>query len=83
MNDRLKVDGISINTRRRVEQLVEEAQREGHSTIDLSEVEFMSRSVADEFVHHKIESDIQLCGLQEPIRDLIDAVEASKKVVPN
>lgn len=69
-----KVNEDSIATRNRANQIIQEARKNGYTTVDLSGVEFVSRSVADELAHHKAESDIELQGLQDSVEAFVRAV---------
>lgn len=74
MSGEYTIDETSINTRRRAESLAAAARESGCSAIDLSNVEFVSRSVADELVHQSIEHDLHLTGLDGDVRVMVDAV---------
>lgn len=70
----LKIDETAINTRRRAEQIAQRARLREYSAIDLSNVEFISRSVADELVHQSMQHDLELCGLNDEVSAMVDAV---------
>lgn len=74
MNDTLVVDREAIHLRRHATKLMQEAHENGYQTIDVSNVEFVSRSVADELVHLSGKFDIQLNGLRGEVASMIDIV---------
>jgi hypothetical protein len=53
---------------------MKEARAGGYRTLDLSNVEFVSRSVADEFLHLSDEFEIELDGLHGDARSMIEVV---------
>jgi anti-anti-sigma regulatory factor len=78
-----EIQDAAIHTRRRAEQIAEEAKDCNCTEIDLSGVEFVSRSVADELFHQSEEYDLQLVGLQEEVRKMVQAVSGKpQKVSP-
>ena len=68
----------SLTTRRAIANLVEEVLEAGYDVIDLSEVEFISRSVADELVFQSEVRDIKLQGLSGDVKKMIAAVDGTK-----
>jgi len=74
MSDIYKVEQESIHLRRQAKKIVEQAAKEGCSTIDLSAVEFVSRSVADELIHRSEQHDVDLVGLEGDVDMMIEAV---------
>jgi len=74
MNDALIVSDSAIQIRRNATELMEDAHESGYSAVDLSRVEFVSRSVADELIHRSNMYDIDLIGLEGDVNSMIDAV---------
>lgn len=74
MSQQLSVDRSAIHLRRKAAEIVEEANELGCEAIDLSQVEFVSRSVADELLQKSEYHDIELIGLSESVDQMIDAV---------
>ena len=74
MSDIYKVEQESIHLRRQAKEMVDNAAEEGYSTIDLSAVEFVSRSVADELIHKSEQHDVELVGLEGDVDMMIEAV---------
>lgn len=75
MSDVIEVKEASINTRRHVERLVGKAHSKGCSTIDLSNVEFVSRSVADEIVHQRERDMVDFEGLEGDVAKMVSIIE--------
>ena len=82
MTDKYQVKETTINTRRRAEQLAERATSEGCSVLDLTGVEFISRSVADELVHQSQANGLELVGLTGDTKKMVDIVADSETAVP-
>lgn len=74
MNGVLQVQETTINTRRRAEEIVTEARERDCTTIDLQNVEFISRSVADELVHQVESTDVELVGLSGDVKIMYEVV---------
>ena len=74
MSDSFPIKANSIIARKKAAKLAEEAMNNGFSTIDLSQVEFVSRSVADELVHYREEYDLEYSGVQNEVEAMIKAV---------
>ena len=77
MSDKYVIGEESIITRRYAEQVSEEARKSGCSAIDLSNVDSISRSVADEFVHQTNNSDLSLTGQTGDVKKIIEIVASS------
>lgn len=75
MSDEIQVQEASINTRRHVERLVGKAHSQGCSTIDLSNVEFVSRSVADEIVHQMEREMVEFEGLEGDVAEMVQLIK--------
>lgn len=74
MNDNIKIKETSINTRRRAKTIAENAIENGYDAVDLSNVEFVSRSVADEFVHQAEEKDLEIVGQEGDVEKMFNVV---------
>jgi anti-anti-sigma regulatory factor len=74
MSAALRVDKKTISTRAAAKEILEEAQEEGHDTVDLSKVESISQSVADEFLTSAQTAGLKLSGLQGEVKKVILAV---------
>lgn len=81
MGKKYIIDEDSIITRRAAEGFVEQARKNRCSAIDFSNVESISRSVADEFVHRTKDSNLSLTGLSGDVQTVINIVRNSKKPV--
>lgn len=64
----------TLSTRQKATQLVRDAHSQGYETLDLSNVEFMTRSVADELRYYADNGEIELSGLQGEAKELFDLV---------
>jgi anti-anti-sigma regulatory factor len=82
MSDVIKVKEASIDTRRRVERLVGRAHSNDCSTIDLSNVEFVSRSVADEIVHQMDREMVHFEGINGDVAKMVDIVRQNGEPQP-
>lgn len=80
MNDTLKIKAESVTTRSRARDIAEEAASEGYQSIDFSTVEFVSRSVADEFVHQAEEHNLELRTQSGPVDRMFKAVREQNPV---
>lgn len=76
--DKVEIKADTITTRRKAAQVVEEATDSGASVIDLSEVEFISRSAADEFLAVATD-DIEIVGAKDDVKRMLDAVKQTAK----
>ncbi len=68
------VESDAIITRNKAEQIASAAKEQECSAIDLINVEFVSRSVADELNHHSKQYDLELVNVQDPVQSLLDVV---------
>lgn len=68
------VEEESIHTRRRARNIVESASDQGYSAIDISRVEFIGRSVADELIQGSIEHDLDLIKPTDEVEQMLDIV---------
>src|SRR5699024_7844975 len=65
----------SLIARRYARRMLDSACPSRYSAIDLSRVEFVSRSVADELVRHARRYSIELVGHAGDVTAMIDAIE--------
>lgn len=72
------VEEETLTTRQRAEFLVQTARENDCSVLDLSRVEFMSRSVADEFRYHQEKGAIELVGLSGSAKEMFDIVNGKE-----
>jgi len=77
MSKRYVVEESSIITRRQAEQFADEARANGCSALDLSKVDSVSRSVADELVHQTTDSELKLTGLTGDVRKMVEIISDS------
>lgn len=77
MSEKYVVEESSIITRRRAGQLVSDARESECSAIDLSNVDSISRSVADELVHQTMDSELALMGLTGDVRKMVEIITKS------
>ena len=80
MTDTLKIKAESVTTRSRARDIAEHAASEGYQSIDFATVEFVSRSVADEFVHQAEKHNLELQTYSGPVTQMIDAVQKKNPV---
>jgi hypothetical protein len=78
MTDTLVVDETTLSTRQRAERLVQEAHENGCSTLDLTSVEFITRSVADEFRYFRERGEIEFTGLNGAAKEVYDVVSGQQ-----
>ncbi|WP_058826719.1 hypothetical protein [Haloferax sp. Q22] len=74
LNDR------SINTRSYAEEVVKEAIKKGCTTLDLSKVEIISRSAADELHHYERTNEVEIVGLNGEPAQMYDIVKRDDPV---
>lgn len=74
MSNKYVISEDSIITRRYAKRIADEARTKDCSAIDLSNVESISRSVADELVHQTNDSDLRLTGMSGDVRKIIQIV---------
>ena len=80
MNASFTIDTESITTRRRAEAIAESAVSEGFHALDFSQVEFVSRSVADEFIHQASCHDLDLRGRTGDVTQMFEMVEGRNPI---
>lgn len=66
----------SLSTRKKAKEIAREAEREGRQKIDLTGVEFISRSFADEIVQQAEERGLQIVGAEGDVARMLDVVRA-------
>lgn len=78
MKNVMTVNTKTLSTRQKAKRLVQEAHASGNAVLDLSNVEFMTRSVADELRYFEDQGEIELQGLRGPVREMYQVVCGSK-----
>lgn len=81
MSDALVVERDSIHLRRHATAIMDKAKSEGYRSVSLANVEFVSRSVADELIHLSEEYDIDLEYLDGDVGEMVEAVSYNLSVV--
>ena len=74
MTEAFTIETESITTRRRAAAIVESAVSEGYQALDFAPVEFVSRSVADEFIDQATTHDIALRGRSGDVDQMFERV---------
>jgi len=64
----------SLSTREKAKQMARETEREGREAIDLEDVEFVSRSFADELVKQADERGLDVVGGARDVRATLEVV---------
>lgn len=64
----------SLSTRKKAEEIAREAERLGRDEIDLSGVEFISRSFADELVNQSQTRNLPIVGAEGNVAEMLDIV---------
>lgn len=82
MSDSLKIHQDAVSTRNKARSISEEVTDGGHESLDLSNVEFISRSVADEFVQQSQSKDFDLVGAEDDVADMIEIVKRGRQAAP-
>lgn len=80
MTDTFIISTESITTRRRAEAIADSAVSEGCRILDFSHVEFVSRSVADEFIHQASSHDIEFRGRSGDVIRMFEMIEKRNPV---
>ncbi|WP_148263663.1 hypothetical protein [Halopiger xanaduensis] len=81
MPDKFVVEDDAIITRNRAREIGRDARQIGCDEIDLSNVEFVSRSVADELVYQSQKGDISLIGLRDEVEEMINLIDGSSSAI--
>lgn len=68
----------SLTTRKKVQRLVDEMYKNDCGGLDLTRVEFISRSVADELRYYCETDGIRLTGLNDSVRELFEYVAGTE-----
>lgn len=82
MGEVLQVEKGEIHTRNMIGRLVEEAKQNDLSEIDVSNVEFVSRSVADEIVHQMDEHQVEFRGMSGDVKKMVEIVKQDQNLPP-
>lgn len=64
----------SLSTRKKAKEIARDAERQGMQEIDLTGVEFVSRSFADEIVKQADERGLKIVGADEDVERMLDVV---------
>ena len=64
----------SLSTREKAKQMAREAEREGREAIDLADVEFVSRSFADELVKQADKRGLEIVGGARDVQATLEVV---------
>lgn len=80
MTDVMAVNEETLSTRQKAERLVQEAHQQDCTALDLTSVEFMTRSVADELRYFQERGEIELQGLNGSAKEMYDVV--TRREVP-
>lgn len=76
MSQEYIVRGSSINTRQQASSIVEQAVNSGCKAIDLTNVEFVSRSSADELSVLADEYDLELRGASGDVEKMFEVIRS-------
>lgn len=82
MSEPYVVNQDAISTRNRAKSIARKVTHGNHDQLDLSEVEFVSRSVADELVKQSESSGFELKGMDGDVEDMFDLVQRGRKAAP-
>lgn len=74
MTRAMAVNEKTLSTRQKAEKLVKEAQQNHCGALDLTSVEFITRSVADELRYFEDQGEIELRGLHGATREMYEVV---------
>lgn len=80
MNDVVCVNDESVSTRRYAREISENAADNGANALDLSRVEFVSRSVADELLHQAEQRNLELRNADGEVAAVLAAVRGDAPV---
>lgn len=80
MSESLIIGETCLSTRKKVQQIMERAHQDNYTILDLSQVGFISRSVADELRYYRDKDDIQIVGLNGSVKEMFDAVAGTDLV---
>jgi len=78
MKNVMTVNTNTLSTCQNVKLLIQEVHASGNAVLDLSNVEFMTRSVADELRYFEDQDEIELQGLHGPVKKMYQVVCGSK-----
>lgn len=74
MSKVMRIDDESVSTRRYAKELAKRVDHDGADALDLSGVEFISRSVADELLHQSERREFELRNAESEVAAMLDAV---------
>ncbi|MEZ3115242.1 hypothetical protein RYH80_04815 [Halobaculum sp. MBLA0147] len=74
MTEVVSVDDDSVSTRRYAREIAEDAAANGADALDLTGVEFVSRSVADELLHQSERRNLELRHAEGEVAEMLNAV---------
>lgn len=74
-----KVIASIVSSRDAIQRMLEQHSSTEEVVLDFQNVEFISRSVADELVHQKEKRNIKFINLNSSIEDMIQLVSMRKK----
>lgn len=72
---KMVVSKKSLSTREKARRMVKRAKSENYEIIDLSKVEFVSRSFADELKKRSNEKGIEIRGINGNVKKMFKVVE--------
>ena len=78
MKNVMTVNDETLSTRQKAKQLVQEAHKSDCAALDLTNVEFMTRSVADELRYYEDHDQIELRGLRGTAKEMYKVVSGSE-----
>ena len=78
MKNVMTVDEETLSTRQKAKRLVKKAHESDCSVLDLTNVEFMTRSVADELRYYEDQDQIRLRGLRGTAKEMYETVSGSE-----
>lgn len=68
----------TLTTREKAKELIRDADNKGIDTLDFSNVEFISRSFADEILTQSNSRDISIEGVNESVKKMFKVVKGEK-----
>lgn len=71
----LKIDKEALSTREKAKRIVKAAAEVGAKELDFSEVEFVSRSFADEVIEQADKLDIDIVNLRDSPKKVFNVIE--------
>jgi hypothetical protein len=74
----LKIEKSALHTRKYAQEMMEQADREGYPSVDLSNLNFISRSVGDELIYRSKMYGIPLENAQGDVKHMLEVIESRK-----